>query len=180
MNDFKFSTSRRALPSWGERAEIKATVRFNDHCSNGHQDFAITADIYEGKKNVAGGCCHDEVREAFPELAPFIKWHLCSTDGPMHYIANTLFWAKRAVLGRCNFDGTLDEDARKTSARHAANTAIWPELEDRLNAFYEAHGEPEQTAASFLKELEADLNARLPGLLEEFMADMARVREVEA
>ncbi len=30
---------------------------------------------------------------SLPELAPFIKWHLCSTDQPLHYIANTLFHA---------------------------------------------------------------------------------------
>lgn len=40
-----------------------------------------------------GGCCHDEVAKHFPELAPLIKWHLCSSDGPMHYLANTVYHA---------------------------------------------------------------------------------------
>jgi hypothetical protein len=38
-------------------------------------------------------CLHDEIAKAFPELAKYIKWHLCSTDGPMHYVANTVFHA---------------------------------------------------------------------------------------
>lgn len=36
---------------------------------------------------------HDEIREHFPELAPFIKWHLMSTDEPLHYVANTVYHA---------------------------------------------------------------------------------------
>lgn len=62
-------------------------------CGNGHNSFSITATIYENGCDVAGGCCHEEVAKHFPELAPFIKWHLTSTDGPMHYVANTLFHA---------------------------------------------------------------------------------------
>ncbi len=40
-----------------------------------------------------GGCIHDEIAKHFPELFPLIKWHLCSTDGPMHYEANTIYHA---------------------------------------------------------------------------------------
>lgn len=82
----------------GTRYKITATVRHDDSCGNGHNSFAITADGYElrGKRWVEsfGGCCHDEVAKHFPELAPFIKWHLSSTDGPMHYVANTMYHAR--------------------------------------------------------------------------------------
>lgn len=40
-----------------------------------------------------GGCIHEEIAERIPALAPFIKWHLTSTDEPLHYIANTLYLA---------------------------------------------------------------------------------------
>ena len=58
-------------------------------CRNGHNSFAITATINESGKPrsqafMAGGCLHDEVAEHFPELAPCIKWHHCSSDWPMH------------------------------------------------------------------------------------------------
>lgn len=91
----------KAIDYHGTPAVIVAEVRFDDECGNGHNTFAITGDIRAVDRRVnrhgggwlAGGCLHDEIREKFPELTPFIKWHLCSTDGPMHYLANTLFMA---------------------------------------------------------------------------------------
>lgn len=46
----------------------------------------------------SGGCIHDEVAKHFPELAHLIKWHLSSTDGPMHYVANTVYWAEQGAM----------------------------------------------------------------------------------
>jgi len=70
-------------------AHITATVRFDDQCGNGHNTFSITGSTTDGQ----GGCIHDLVAVHFPELAPFIKWHLTNTDGPMHYVANTVYHA---------------------------------------------------------------------------------------
>jgi hypothetical protein len=82
----------------GTTYRITAKVRYDDDCGNGHNSFAITADIERKAGNhrwyeSGGGCCHEEVAKHFPELAPFIKWHLTSSDGPMHYVANTLYFA---------------------------------------------------------------------------------------
>ncbi len=74
-------------------AELRVTARFDDRCKNGHNTFSLTADLYENGRLVAGGCLHDEIAEHFPELRPLIKWHLCNTDGPLHYPANTLYLA---------------------------------------------------------------------------------------
>lgn len=71
---------------------VVATVKYGDSCGNGHNTFAITADVLEGV-HTSCGCCHDMVAKYLPELAPFIKWHLCSTDGPLHYVANTCYHA---------------------------------------------------------------------------------------
>ncbi|MBN30026.1 MAG: hypothetical protein CMB34_05120 [Euryarchaeota archaeon] len=68
-------------------------LRFDDNCKNGHHTFSITCDIYEGTKDVGGGANHDLIGEVFPELLPLIKWHLCSTDGPIHYPTNALYLA---------------------------------------------------------------------------------------
>ena len=66
----------------------KATVRYDDQCGNGHNYFSVTyAEVG------LGGCCLKEVEKYFPELAKYIKWHLCSSDGPFHYVANTLHFA---------------------------------------------------------------------------------------
>jgi hypothetical protein len=112
---------------------IKAEVRYDDECGNGHNTFSITADIYDryprrgettigfaGKTywNYAGGCCHDEVAKAFPELAPFIKFHLWSSNEPMHYIANGLYWA-----GHKGFRGTEKNDP--PNLEHLKSTIGW-------------------------------------------------------
>lgn len=80
----------------GQRYRIIAIVRYDDQCGNGHNSFSITGNIdrYDGYwRNNCGGCIHDEITKHFPELESYIKWHLCSSDGPMHYIANTVYHA---------------------------------------------------------------------------------------
>jgi len=96
---------------------IKVKIRHDDSYGNGYNSFAITANILEDRCEVAGGCCHEEVIQHFPELEPFIKWHCCSTEGPMHYVANTVYWAKEGNL------------------HYARKSAIWPDatLDDLQN-----------------------------------------------
>lgn len=144
----KWVSGRRDCPSWGDAARICVTLRFDDSCGNGHMTFGATADISEGGREAGGGCCHAEIAEAFPELAPLLKWHLCSTDGPMHYIANTLYHAgDRGCEGK-----TREMDL-------ARSTAIWPEATDaELSVGPEA--------------LKVALTARLPGLIADFKAAM--------
>jgi len=74
---------------------IYIKIRLNDECKNGHQDFAITCDIYEkGKPKtdryyIMGGCCHEEIVKANPELKIFVDLHLCDYNGiPMHALSN--------------------------------------------------------------------------------------------
>lgn len=82
----------------GATYRITAFVRHDDQCGNGHNTFSITGqiDVFSGGKwrDGAGGCIHDEIAKHFPALAPLIKWHLVSTDGPMHYIANAVYHAE--------------------------------------------------------------------------------------
>ena len=91
------STGRR-VEGYGPGGTLFVEIRFDDECKNGHQTFAITGTIYtndsrRGRDCAACGCLHDDIARAFPELAPLIKWHLVSPDGPMHYIANTVYHA---------------------------------------------------------------------------------------
>lgn len=85
----------KPVSGYGPGAAIWAHVRYDDECGNGHNSFAITGTIRVPKQRDAAacGCLHNEIAEAFPELAPLIKWHLCSSDGPLHYVANTLYHA---------------------------------------------------------------------------------------
>lgn len=81
----------------GETYRIRVKVRYDDECGNRHNTFAITADIQHKRGNrfwdQSFGCQHEEVEKHFPELAPFIKWHLFDSTGPMHYVSNTMFHA---------------------------------------------------------------------------------------
>lgn len=80
--------------------KVVCKIRFDDECGNGHNSFSITGDFYLNQREINRddpsmcGCCHDELVQVFPEIEHLIKWHLCSTDSPMHYVANTLFHAR--------------------------------------------------------------------------------------
>ena len=100
----------KKLPN-GNTLEIE--VRFDDSCNNGHRTFGITGTETDRKGRFeAGGAIHDEIVEAAPELAPFIKWHLCSEDEPLHYVANTEYWVKQGNL------------------EYARNCAVWHDATD--------------------------------------------------
>lgn len=86
-------------------------VRFDDACGNGHNTFAITGSFWRHENRKINdpdicGCCHDAVAQAFPQLAHLIKWHGCTTDGPLHYIANTRYFARS-----CDTEGKSPGDA---------------------------------------------------------------------
>lgn len=83
----------------GNRLEIY--IRLNDECKNGHQDFSITASAWEKGKpktdkwNIYGGCCHEEILKARPDLLPFVKLHLSDWEGvPMYAVENGFYHLK--------------------------------------------------------------------------------------
>lgn len=137
----------KPISGWGKGALIKAKVRYDDECGNGHNSFSITGEIYIPRRNdcEACGCLHEEIAKAFPELAPYIKWHLTGSDGPMHYIENTLYWAGKR--GWC--DGKAGSPP---NLAHARSSAVWPD------ATLEQLGD------------EGVLRARLSAMMAEFKA----------
>lgn len=141
-----------------------AQVRHDDECGNGHNTFSITGTLYgkrgdrrdesETTKNgdvlyvESCGCIHEEIAKRIPALAPFLKWHLTSTDEPLHYITNTIYLAG-------DRDWKLRKKARELEA--ARRSALWPEATD----------------ADLMQETEAlraALVARHPALMAEFRA----------
>lgn len=118
-----------------------ATVRFDDDCGNGHCAFSITGEY--GKKNRYGdpeecGCIHDRIAIAFPDLAPLLKWHLTSTDGPMHYIANTIHLAgNRDCWGRVAGEASAFEHGVRFAGvpvTHKMQTKFWQFCKERMGA----------------------------------------------
>lgn len=86
----KWISEARPVEGYGKGARLRVEIRHDDECRNGHNSFAIVGDIRGPKgEDIAGGCLHEDIAQVFPELAHLIKWHLSSTDGPMHYIGNT-------------------------------------------------------------------------------------------
>ena len=105
---------------------IVAKLRYDDECNNGHNTFAITGEIWKARNGVkvgrdmeSGGCIHEDIAKHFPELAPLIKWHLCSSDGPMHYIGNTVYLA-----GERDCWGMLKGEFRQHTSRGQQNNGV--------------------------------------------------------
>lgn len=93
----KIKLPTREFYYYGEPCKIFPIIRYDDECNNGHNTFAITCDIRNSRGIwIAGGCCHEEFAQAYPEYAHLIKWHLCSSDEPLYYIANTLYHASNS------------------------------------------------------------------------------------
>lgn len=95
----KWVSESRPIKGYGAGGVIKVTIRFDDECKNKHNSFSITADVVTERSRrlrdiEAGGCLHDDIAKVFPELAGLIQWHLFdSENGPMHYVANTMYHA---------------------------------------------------------------------------------------
>lgn len=141
----RWISEARPIPGYDKGATLRAEIRFDDEYGNGHNTFAITAEVRVPRRRdiEAGGCLHDDIARVFPELASLIKWHLVSTDGPMHYVANTVYHAS-----------DRDFDA-------ARSCGVWPDATDE-----ELSADPETLKVALLE--------RLPGLLAEFRADVER------
>jgi hypothetical protein len=179
----------------GRKYRITARLRFDDELKNGHESFAITANIRESDgtywREHSGGCCHDEIARQFPEWAPLIKWHLCSTDGPMHYVANTLYHADEHGPDHAwvYFTGPSDplgiegkkerllgyEKADKALAAEClpGYRVEWDKKTAKVANFDHARSTavwPEATVEQLRSK--AALEARLPALLDAFKAAM--------
>jgi len=93
----------------GRPATIILHIRYDDSYNTGHNSFSMTADIYTKDMNASEptvrhdsgatlwmsscGMQHEAIAQHFPHLAKFLKWHRCSSDGPMHYTGDTVYYA---------------------------------------------------------------------------------------
>lgn len=131
-------------------SRITAWLRYDDECGNGHNTLSVTGTIKEDGREVAGGCLHDEIAAAFPGLIPAITFHLCSTAGPMHYVANSIYHLGIGQYSEFNAD-------------HFRSTALWgliPGLDDAED--------PEQLRVWPRERVAERLLGRLPHILNRF------------
>lgn len=141
----------------GVKYRITAVVRYDDQCGNGHNSFSITGTIERQSKNgrwvdECGGCIHDEISKLFPQLRPLIKYHLVSSDGPMHYIANSLYW------GGYNQKWCDGKAGSPPNYDYFRKTALWPSITN------------ETIQSTSAVDMERMLLERLPLVLREFKA----------
>ncbi len=139
------------------KEQVKVKVRYDDTCRNGHNSLGITCDIYERGRDVGGGCNHELIAKLMPEMAPFIKWHLTNTDGPMHYSANALYHVSNR-----DYNGLLKGEYRSFVYKVLAGD------EDLYTSriFYSFRNwlhrdEAKAAAEKFLDNLEPELNAEI-------------------
>ena len=97
---------------------LTVTLRYDDECGNGHNTFAMTGELRESGRTrlISCGCLHDDIKKVFPEFEHLIKWHLCSSDGPMYYVENTLFHAKSHGPNRCHIEFNDVKNGLSTSS----------------------------------------------------------------
>lgn len=82
----------------GKNHLLNVTIRYDDMCKNGHNTFSITGELYhriDNLKNfiISGGTIHEDIQKHMPEMADLVKYHLCTSNGPTHYIENTIYLA---------------------------------------------------------------------------------------
>jgi hypothetical protein len=181
------------------RNALQVKIRFDDDCRNGHMSFAITADYYEKGRLESCGCLHEDIAKWFPELVPLIKWHLVSTDYPLHYVANTVYHADQHgpthawvyYTGKADPLGFEDTKERVVAYKKAEEAKRaegepgyriqWDEKTAKTANFDHARSSavwPEATDAELSvgkESLTAALTARLPALMAEFRKTMTDV-----
>lgn len=149
-------TDYRIFSRNGEKFRIRAEYGLRK-LGNQAPYFSITGEINRQARNGrwvedSCGCLHDEIAKFFPKLKPLIKWHLTSTDGPMHYLANSKYWLGFGEYSERNlehFKSTCIYGALPEDTLFAPELASWPETE-------------------------AWLRARFPVLIERFKEELAK------
>jgi hypothetical protein len=130
-----------------DNLRMYVTIRYDDKCNNNHNTFSITATITRNARFYAGGCLHEDIATYFPEYIPLLKWHGTTSDGPLHYIANTLYH-----LGYCEIEPIPNFEYAKTSA-------VYPNM-------------PESFLTMGKELVTNELESRLPNLMQEFKQTM--------
>lgn len=132
--EFRFTATEtsKSLPPGSYRAVV--LLRYDDNCHNGYNTFGITTQVYGPNRYEAFGCNHDVVQEFIPELAHCVKWHLCGSTGPMHYVANAVYLA-----GNRDHNGRRDgEVSRYEYGVRFGNSPVTHKLSRKFNDFLQA------------------------------------------
>lgn len=98
MEKIKSSDLKHTIDIRNNEVNCIISIRLNDECKNGHEDFSMTSDFWKvgsvrtDKNWEMGGCCHKEILKIRPDLKLFVQLHLNQFNGyPMYYFGNGFF-----------------------------------------------------------------------------------------
>lgn len=136
------------------KVDAYLTLRYDDKSNDGYNLFSINVQAYQPVKNksykdlVTAAEFYQFIKYYFPEYQYVAKWNACSSNGPRHYLTDTLYW-----IDSRNKKGWTEEKNREYLER-ARYCARWPnaKVEDLLS--------------------EKKLVRRLPAIMRGFKKDM--------
>jgi hypothetical protein len=87
-SDLRFTINTQDI----EGNDLIIKIRLNDERKNGHNDFSITGTISKNRSFISGGCIHEDILKARPDLKLFVDLHLADSKGvPMYAIENGFY-----------------------------------------------------------------------------------------
>jgi hypothetical protein len=167
------STPWKEYTERGQKFRIKATYGLDYEFARGSSQapyFSVTAVIERGHRNgrwtdYSAGTQHDAIIRHFAGLSSYLKWHLVSTQEPMHYLANAKYWWEK-MTGTSKWKSEPHEPNPENAFRSAIVYGGVPG--DRMPGL----DEPWPHVAKWL-------TTRLPQLMGHFTADMAALGVLE-
>lgn len=159
--------------SYRIQARYGMDYEFARKCSQAPH-FSLTGEIdvkrMYGWKGCAWGMLHEEIARRFPELAHLTRWHLVSTEGPLHYLANARYWWEMHRYGESS--GFKANYPPQTCLENFLSTACWGALPDDTDLRLRlVHGWPD---------MQGILEERLPRLREKFLGQMEALGVLES
>lgn len=189
--EFEYTTQARAQVENDDTAYVRAAVRY-ERGGNAKPYFSVTGYIYtrtrypgepsitvDGRRYwlAACGCVHTEIANAFPELAPYLAWHLVGEDAPMHYIANAIYhweyWGDRVAGPPWSQKKYAAERTLEQHRQSFIDTCLYGQLPTDTDTSLDTLVEMDKT------EITAWLEARLPALQVRFQEVLREVRALE-